>query len=103
MSKYKIQVKLQDDTIGEFKSFVVDQGNGKVKEFDDIKDAEDFIQKIDQENLKDFMVKHHCLVSYHPSNQNTMILIFIDWYANLGLFDKAEFVKLLNKVYKIYE
>lgn len=97
----KIQVKLEDGRYADFTAYVVDKGNGEVKEFGLLEHAEAYLQELDQEKLVKFMKTHQCFVSY--SNQIALIESFINWYANLCLFDKSEFLKLLQKVHKIDE
>ena len=104
MTDYKIQVKLADGTISDFTSFVVNHPiKDFYKEFDDLDLAEAYIQQIDQEFLRDFMISHSSFINYSNDNQIKVINTFITWYANLDVFDKAEFLKLLQKVHKIDE
>jgi hypothetical protein len=98
MTDYKVQVKLPDGTVSDFTAFVVNS-----KEFGDLELAEAYIQQIDQEFLKDFMISHSSFINYSNDNQIKVIDTFITWYANLDVFDKAEFLKLLQKVHKIEE
>lgn len=98
----KIQVKLEDGTLSNFTAFAVDNGNGIVKEFSNYGRAKAYIQQIDQELLKDFMVKHIYGGNIYKT-KDALPLEFIAWYCNLGVFDKTEFIKLLQKVVKIDE
>jgi hypothetical protein len=104
MTDYKVQVKLPNGQVSDFEAFVVNHPtNGFSKEFNDLELAEVYIQQIDQELLKNFMINNHCLVGNSNSNQSKIIDTFISWYANLDVFDKTKFIKLLQKVHKIDE
>jgi hypothetical protein len=102
MTDYKVQVKLSDGTVSDFTSFVVNHPSKDFsKEFDDLELAEAYIQQINQEFLRDFMISHNSFIYYSNDNQIKVIDKFITWYANLDVFDKSEFLKLLQKVHKI--
>lgn len=105
MTDYKVQVKLPNGTISDFTSFVVNHPtNGFSKEFGDLELAKAYIQQIDQEFLRDFMISHNSFINYFNNNNQTKVIdTFIAWYANLNVFDKTEFFKLLQKVHKIEE
>lgn len=104
MTDYKVQVKLPDGTVSDFTSFVVNHpSKGFSKEFDDLELAKAYIQQIDQEFLGDFMISHDSFINYSNDNQIKVIDTFITWYANLDVFDKSEFLKLLQKIDKIEE
>lgn len=104
MTDYKIQVKLPNCTVSDFTSFVVNHpSKGFSKEFDDLELAKAYIQQIDQEFLGDFMISHDSFINYSNDNQIKVIDTFITWYANLDVFDKSEFLKLLQKIDKIEE
>jgi hypothetical protein len=49
------------------------------------------------------MISHNSFIYYSNDNQIKVIDKFITWYANLDVFDKSEFLKLLQKVHKIEE
>lgn len=103
-SDYKVQVRLPNGQVSDFEAFVVNHPiNNCSKEFNDFKLAEAYIQQIDQELLRNFMINNHCLVGNSNSNQSKVIDTIISWYANLDVFDKTEFLKLLQKVHKIDE
>lgn len=100
----KVQVKLPNGTVSDFTSFVVNHpSKGFSKEFDDLELAEAYIQQIDQEFLRDFMISHSSFIYYSNDDKTKIIYTFITWYANLNVFDKAEFLKLLQKVHRIEE
>jgi hypothetical protein len=98
MTDYKVQVKLPDGTVSDFTAFVVNS-----KEFGDLELAEAYVQQIDQKFLRDFMISHISFINYSKDNQIRVIDTFITWYANLDVFDKSEFFKLLQKIHKIEE
>ena len=98
MTDYKVQVKLPDGTVSDFTAFVVNS-----KEFGDLELAEAYVQQIDQKFLRDFMIRHISFINYSKDNQIRVIDTFITWYANLDVFDKSEFFKLLQKIHKIEE
>ena len=100
----KVQVKLPNGTVSDFTSFVVNHpSKGFSKEFDDLELADAYIQQIDQEFLRDFMISHCSFIYYSNADKTKIIYTFITWYANLDVFDKAEFLKLLQKVHRIEE
>ena len=104
MTDYKVQVKLPNGTVTDFTSFVVNHpSKGFSKEFDDLELAKAYIQQIDQEFLRDFMISYDSFINYSNDNQIKVIDTFITWYANLDVFDKSEFLKLLQKIDKIEE
>lgn len=104
MTDYKVQVKLPNGTISDFTSFVVNHPiKDFSKEFDDLDPAQAYIQQINQEFLRHFMISHNSFINYFNNNQTKVIDTFIAWYANLNVFDKTEFLKLLQKVHKIEE
>ena len=49
------------------------------------------------------MISHDSFINYSNDNQIKVIDTFITWYANLDVFDKSEFLKLLQKIDKIEE
>lgn len=98
MTDYKVQVKLADGTVSDFTSFVVNS-----KEFGDLELAEAYVQQMNQKFLRDFMINYGSFINYSNNNQTKVIDTFIAWYANLNVFDKTEFLKLLQKVHKIEE
>jgi hypothetical protein len=102
MIDYKVQVRLPNGQVSDFTSFVVNHPtNGFSKEFDDLELAKEYIQQIDQEFLRDFMISHNSFIDFSKNDQLKIIYTFISWYANLDVFDKSEFLKLLQKVHKI--
>lgn len=104
MTDYKVQVRLPNGQVSDFEAFVVNHPtNGFSKEFNDLDLAEAYVQQIDQEFLKDYMINHYSFINYSKDNQAKVIDTFISWYANLNVFDKSEFLKLLQKVHKIDE
>jgi hypothetical protein len=49
------------------------------------------------------MISHSSFIYYSNDDKTKIIYTFITWYANLNVFDKAEFIKLLQKVHRIEE
>lgn len=99
----EIKVQLKDGTIVEFDKFVVEVSSSKVEKFDDYEKAEKYILRLDQDNLRSFMKSQGAFVNYNNSSQMKLINIFIYWYANLGPFDKTDFINLIKKVVKVFD
>ena len=95
----KVQVRLQDGTYTNFTAFAVDNGDGTIKEFGDYDLAKAYLQQLEQDDLFNFMKDKKAFISF--TNHNNLSLLFINWYVNLNCFDKSEFLKLLQNVYKI--